>query len=456
MQRSRVTRICLYTLAAMLMLVSTGCPNPANVPPTLVPATDYPTAVLERRPGDPTPTPTRPPPTPTPHPVHIVAQGFGRDGRSLGYAFVVWNPNPDLAIEHLQYQVAVYDADGALVEVDPGDLELLLPGQTFGIAGTVFVDEGVTVSSLEVQLMQGAPVASSQIPTFAVDSTSYHLGEYTSRATGVIKNPYDRDVTDLYVSAVAYDAGGEIIGGGFTYLNFIPADATTGVKVSITSAPDAEVASIELYAMLTSLSSLTLEDRLPSGAANVMLVKHGFGQHGHEVGFGLVVENPNQTFAVDGAQYHLTVYAEDGTVLDADESFVDTLLPGQTLGVGGHLFLDEGMQAARLDVQVRGGRFQKSDALPFFTAEKAAYQPDPNWPQVAGQIVSPYASEITSLRVSAITYDASGEINGGGYTFLDFVPANGRSAVEVSVTTAGEPAAVELYAAVGDLSEIGP
>jgi hypothetical protein len=75
---------------------------------------------------------------------------------------------------------------------------------------------------------------------------------------------------------------------------------------------------------------------------------------------------------------------------------------------------------------------------------------------VTGQIVSPYGSEITNLRVAAIAYDAAGEIIGGGYTFLDFVPANGKAAVEVSVTTAEEPTTVELYAAVSDLSEIEP
>jgi hypothetical protein len=452
MQKPRVTRFCLYTLAAVLMLASTACPRPGSLPPTLAPATDYPTAVIE---GLPTPT-TAPTPTTPPDPVLIVAQGFGRDGRSLGYAFVVENPDPQLAVENSQYQVAVYDADGVVVETDSDYVELLLPGRRFGIAGTVFLDQGITVSKIEVQLSEGAHVASSQIPTFAIDSVTYHRGEYTSRATGVVKNPYDRDVTDLYVSAVAYDAAGEVIGGGFTYLNFILANGATGVKVNITSASDAEVASIELYAMLSALSSLTPEDSLPSGAASLVLAKHGFGQHENEVGFGMLVENPNASFAVDAAQYHLTVYAEDGSVLDAEQSFLDTLLPGQTLGAGGSLYLDEGMEVARLDVQIKGGRFIKSDAIPFFTTEQAVYQPDPYWPQVTGQIVSPYGSEITNLRVAAIAYDAAGEIIGGGYTFLDFVPANGKAAVEVSVTTAEEPTTVELYAAVSDLSEIEP
>jgi len=55
--------------------------------------------------------------------------------------------------------------------------------------------------------------------------------------------------------------------------------------------------------------------------------------------------------------------------------------------------------------------------------------------------------------VSAIAYDEAGEIIGGGFTYLDFVPANGKAAVEVSITSTGIPATTELYAIVSGLSD---
>ena len=48
----------------------------------------------------------------------------------------------------------------------------------------------------------------------------------------------------------------------------------------------------------------------------------------------------------------------------------------------------------------------------------------------------------------------AGEIIGAGFTYLDFVPANGKAAVEVGITSAGKPATVELHAAVSALSDV--
>ncbi len=53
------------------------------------------------------------------------------------------------------------------------------------------------------------------------------------------------------------------------------------------------------------------------------------------------------------------------------------------------------------------------------------------------------------------TTRAADQIIGGGFTFLDFVPAAGSAAVSVPVTTNGEPARVELYAALSALSQVG-
>ena len=63
----------------------------------------------------------------------------------------------------------------------------------------------------------------------------------------MITSPYSRKLESLRVSAVLYNEAGEIIGGGLTYLNFVLANGTTGVKILTTARPDVEVASVELY-----------------------------------------------------------------------------------------------------------------------------------------------------------------------------------------------------------------
>ena len=461
MNKSKSARIFIPVLAlAVVMLASLACGDTttgelqeaAEQPTATTPATE-PTSVAT---SEAEPAPTLPPePTATPIPqleaVRVVAQGFGQDDQDLGFAFLVENPNAGFAIENSQYQVAIYDEAGTVIETDSGYIELILPNQTLGVASTMWLDEGVTASKIEVQLLEGNTVATEPIPTFEVESNAYYAGEYSTDATGIISSPYNRDLTDIRVSAVVYNEAGEIVGGGFTYLNFILANGSTGVEVSVSSSGD--VTTVELYPAISGLTFLGEEEDLPEGASDIAIVKQGFGQDDQEAGFGMLIENPNGGFAVENSQYHVTAFAEDGHVLVTDEGYVEVLLPNQTLGVGGDLWLGEGMEIAHVEIQVKAGSFVESEQIPYFTAENITYQADEYFPQVTGQIISPYTKDITDLRVSAIAYDEAGEIIGGGFTYLDFVPANGKAAVEVSITSTGIPATTELYAVVSGLSD---
>lgn len=144
---------------------------------------------------------------------------------------------------------------------------------------------------------------------------------------------------------------------------------------------------------------------------------------------------------------------DDGTVLDTNEGYINLLLPEQTLGLGSDLFLNEGMEIDHIDVQVLAGDFIEIEPIPFFTYENVVFQPGSYSSKVTGVVVSPYSSDITDLKVSAIAYNENGEIIGSGDTFLDFSPANGKAAVEVSVTVDGTPATVEIYATITSLSD---
>lgn len=95
--------------------------------------------------------------TPEPEPITVTKTGFGQEGRQVGFAFIVENPNLSLAFESSQYQIAAYDEDGIVVETDFGYINLLLPGQSLGVGVDLFLDEGVTVSTFEVQLKTGDP-----------------------------------------------------------------------------------------------------------------------------------------------------------------------------------------------------------------------------------------------------------------------------------------------------------
>lgn len=415
---------------------STDIPEPTDAPPT------------------PTPEPTEPPPTPTPEPepIVVIAQGFGQDGRSVGYSFIVENPNAGLAFEDSQYQIAAFDESGAIVDTDSGFITLLLPEQTLGVGNSLFVDEGVVVSSIEIQLNAGDPQVTDPIPNFTVDRPTYHASDFFSDVTGIIQSPYNRDFSDLRVSAVVYNEADEIIGGGFTFVNFVLANNSTGVNVSVTSA--GEVARAELYPVLSGLSLLGSENEIPKDATNISLINQGYGQDDRSGGYGLIIENPNSAYSIENSQYRITFFAEDDTVIETEEGYIDLVLPEQTLGIGGEVFLSEGQTINRMEAQLQVGDYiEATEELPQFSSENITFSQGSYSSQVTGFIVNPYTQDVTNLRVSTIAYNESGEIIGGGFTFLDFAAANSKSAVEVSITTSGVPTTVELYAVPTSLTE---
>ncbi len=406
-----------------------------------------------------TPRPTSVPATATlaPDDLALVEFGFGQDGRQTGYAFIVENPNPGISFESAQYQVAAFDAAGVVVETDSGYLNLVLPGERLGKAGTMFLDEGVTIDHIEVQISQGRARASDPVPQFEISQAVYRAGDYSDKTTAVIKSPYDRVVTNVFVSVVPYNDAGGIIGGGFTFANFIPAQLATGLSASTTVAPSAKVARVDVYATVSGLTSLTEASNIPPDAEPIILQKFGYGQNDNHVGFAVIVENPNTDFSVAPTPYRATAYAADGTVIDVEEGYINLLLPKQVLGIGSSMLLDDNQVVDRFDVQVGAGDYEASGFIPAFSAENVSYQHGSFSDKVTAQIVSPYSRDITNVQVWAVGYDADGNIIGGGFSFLDFVPANGKGAAEISVDMGGTPNTVEVYAAVSSLSDIkGP
>lgn len=486
MYRTRLVYLCAFIL--VLAMVVSGCSSPTQqlqeasstaAPTQNLAATEAPREIAEVAPVEiqetkelqptespqtptvePTPEPTKEPtpepptatPTPEVEPLTIVAQGFGQDRREVGFAFVIENPNPGFAFEGTQYQITALDDTGAILKADTGSIATILPGQPAGVGGSLFLDEGKIASSIVVQLSGSKSVPTDPIPGFLVSSLNYEQRDYFSKATGIIESPFNRDFSDIRVSAVLYNEADEIIGGGFTFVNFILANSSTGASVSVVSAGD--VARVELYPSITSLSMMRAEAALPEGASLPTIAKYGFGQERGGVGFGIVVENPNDDFSIENSQYRITAFNGDDVVIGVEEGYINILLPAQALGVGGSFYVENTQTVARVEMQLQAGSYvaASDDILPF-TTENVTYSQGSFSSKITGFVTNPYTQDVTDLRVSGIAYDEDGEIIGGGFTFLDFASANGNTAVEVSITTAKPPALVELYATLSILSK---
>lgn len=382
----------------------------------------------------------------------IQQQGYGQDEREVAYAFLVHNPNKDLTIAESEFQVIAYDEGGRVVLTDSEFISFILPGQILGIAGNLYLEEDIPIADLMIQIITGKPYFDTAIPNINVQAVKYRPGEYYDRVTGLIAGPNDRDVRDLRVSAIAYDDSGKIIGAGYSFISFIQAGTATGVDVTITN--DGVVDRIELFPRL-SFSSLDLEknDR-PKNVQDLSFLQSGYVQNDLEVGYGFLVENPNQTFAIEGSDYRMTAFDSDGKVIRVDEGYIDRVLPGQTLGFGSTFFVDEGEEIDSLDLQLKTGSFRKSDLLPVLEPGNITIKGDKFNSVVTGEIMNPYDQSFEDIRVTAIVFDVDNQIVGGGFTWLDFIPADDSSPVEVWVTSVGEPVSAQLYTSVGELLEI--
>ncbi len=388
--------------------------------------------------------------------LEVVQQGFGevQSYDEVAYGFIVQNPDADNAVINSEYRVTVYQG-ADMLETDTGYLDYVLPGQRIGVGGSIFIPSGRDADSIVVEMSAGEAVEQELDPGFTVDLIRYYHDSLFPSATGVISTTSDVPLQDFEVFAVGYDETGAIIGGGYTFVSFILAGGTTGVEVTVASSE--EPASVELYPVVTSLTIFGINDTAFPNAEPLAIVADGFGPSAfeNELGWGIVVENPNSGLAAETTAYQATAYAADGSVLGVYSSFISLLLPGERLGLGGSFYLPAETTAERLEFEILGRYFSETAIqADFLTPVDVAYVPDEFGPSVTGTIRNSLDRDLSDVEVYAVAYNTAGQIIGGGFTFIDLIEATGDAHAEVTIAVGEDPATVELFATVGSLAEI--
>ncbi len=103
-------------------------------------------------------------------------------------------------------------------------------------------------------------------------------------------------------------------------------------------------------------------------------------------------------------------------------------------------------------MQVRPGTLSDKKFPPAFTTEKVTIVPGDYSAHATGIVKSGASQDFKELEADTVVYDSAGKIIGGGFTFIDFVPAGGQAAVEMSITYAGNPANAVMYGRLSGLS----
>jgi hypothetical protein len=233
----------------------TDTPSPTNTP---LP-TDTPTST-----STPTPTST---PMPTLRDLAIVEQGVTQIGTTVVYAFVMHNPSTTVSLHDAMYQIDLYDSTDTLVQSDEVTISLQLPDQFLGMAKQIELDQTAEISRMEVMPTSGSfnkADANEPLPLFTTESVGF-LDSSLTTAIGMVNNPYPQEITNVQVSAIAYNEQEEIVGGGNMLVPSIPANDQLLVEIPLTIASRPN-GGVTLYPMISETSRLGGQDLPQSGA----------------------------------------------------------------------------------------------------------------------------------------------------------------------------------------------
>ena len=179
----------------------------------------------------------------------------------------------------------------------------------------------------------------------------------------------------------------------------------------------------------------------------------GFGQKQDQgslfnyVSWGIIIENTDSVHAIVGSEYEIAFLDEDDFAVETTSRILTLILPGQRLGVAGRVSVSEGTRISSMQVRLQAGSAEISSWQPFVVERVTLYEGQ-RYPHVSGIINNPSDKIVTGLEVSIIAYDEAGQINGGGLSFVDVVPASGRAVGGTAVITDSSVASVEMFATV--------
>jgi len=451
------TNNCSFILIVILTIsvILSGCSPTQEISEALSPtSTESSLQSIQETPSQEAASTKAPTNTPQPAAQELVLtgeQGFIQEGTIGVFLFAVENPNKGYALESSEYQIEIYDATGSVLDTSSGYISLVLPEEKLFVAADFYLEEGQTADRIEVQIDSGSPeeLELTEAP-FTVDQVEFLPDDWFPQISGVVNNKLNRDVSDMRITAVAFDSDGKIIGGGATYLNFLPPNGKSAVDVNITV--NQTPAKVEIYPTISGLSVFT---EAASTEGGLVLLDYNFTQSKYGGGVAFLIQNTNTTSAIASAQFRVEAYDDADVVLDTSEGYINILFPGEKQAVFTDLSIPDGKTITKVTVQIKQGDTTASEfSQNPFAAEKIIYQPGDYSEYVTAVISNSSEQTMEDLEVVAVGYDDDGKIVGGGYTYLDFVHGKDTAGVQISYRGDQAPSTVEVYTSMSSLTSL--
>ncbi len=343
------------------------------------------------------------------------------------------NPNSDLIFEDVTITVNLITASGEEIDSDSSTVRWVFPEKTFGIVFIFYLsDEDITVDSVSVEWEMEDSISPDVFtnPLSIEEATFWGNNEFPM-VTGKINNTAADTYTDIRANIICYNAAEEIIGGAYTFVDFVPGSGFMGYATYVDVFD--EVASVEVYPTFT---QDTIQYEGSDFWSEISILDDYFyeGNYGSLHG-GAVIQNNTNTVLQDSVLY-ATFYDENGRVTSTGNLAVDILLPGDTLGVSPWILSPPAnANTVEYDVLVLPGHVLEDYELtenPFTVNEaRVVGEYDTG---VLVNFTNQYEKQVSEAQVYVLIYNADGLIIGGGSVWTeDPIPAGGSAEVEVWV-----------------------
>lgn len=434
--RAALSLLLVLVLAAACAPAASPTPAPLSSTPSLPPNTP--------QPGEPTWTPSPVPFNPTatinfeaPNPVQISELQHVQLENHMVAAAKFQNTLEDAALRDVQYEVLVLDANGSRLAQEFGAIPWLLPRQTSALVREFDLLAGAQAASVELRFTGGAPDPKLKLrQPFTLADPAFIVDEASAQLTGWLSNADELTYTEVSINAIAYNAKGEIVGGGSGFMEFVPPEDTIGVSVpaTVTEAPTR----VEIYPSLSAYSA-----SLPGGRwwDNIKVEDWSFvTTSSGELAGGAVLTNITDR-VLTGTFYILTVSDEQGRVCLVAKDFINMILPGETLNFSpGVLRFPKTVSPSKVDLLIVPGEFGEY-ALAYnpLSTSQALLDTQGESPLVRVNVLNNLNAGISTVLVNVLLKDPRGKIVGGGQILTEHVPPNGSLRIAVPVAFLGDP-----------------
>jgi hypothetical protein len=367
--------------------------------------------------------------------------------------FILENPNPDVIFEDVKITYTLFDAAGEEIKSEVSFVQSFYPNQGFGGIKTINLgDENVTIDSVLVEWEDREPSElNGRSNPFTVDSAHFWENDGSPIVTGTIRNNDAETYTEVRANILCFNSTGDIVGGGFSWVSFVPGLDENGFSIGVDTYGD--VASVEVFPTLTVFtdvydvsdvgSKVSIRDNnfLPSGSGRLM--------------GGVLIQNETNSVLQDTI-IHITIYDDADRVITTADQKIGILFPGEDLGVSPWFSLPpSGADAENFTYKITVLPGEEIDDYelsenPFVVNSTEITGVSGNFLTV--NFTNNYSKQVSDSYILVLAYNADGQIIGGNYYWnVDATPAGATTEKEIFLNYAsGETVdTVDVWVTIG-------